>query len=214
MIEKHIVNIGYPRSGTGWLWWHTGFEPRHNKEDKILMTSIDFEEYINYYKQYKVSANFQPNLITVDTDIIKFVQTHATHISLIVRNPYDFVERYFDFIDNRSPSDLINFIVYEGLLNYYDIVQRWQHGSQKFELFFFEDLEFDPTGFYKNYMSFCNEPISIAKFSNIDYTKKINANPKFKKVKIEFEPAQINYINNEIDRFQLLVNKNLSHWKR
>ena len=63
-------------------------------------------------------------------------------------------------------------------------------------------------------MDFCNEPIPIAKMSDIDYTIKINANPKFKKSKIEFTTAQIKYINNEIDRFQMLVNKNLSHWKR
>lgn len=214
MIEKHIVNIGYPRSGTSWLWYHADFEPKQDKENQILMTTLDFKRYVDYYSQYKISANFQTNLLVVDTEIIKFVQAHATHISLIVRNPYDFVERYYDWISANSPTDPTDFIVYQGLLNYHDIFQRWKPGSQKFGLFFFEDLELDPDGFYKNYMYFCNEPIPIAKMSNIDYTIKINANPKFKKSKIEFTTAQIKYINNEIDRFQMLINKNLSHWKR
>ena len=92
MIDRHIVNIGYPRSGTSWLWNCSGFAPRHDKENTLLMDNLNFDQYVKYYSQYRISANFQPNLWHVDTEIIKFVQQHASHITLIVRNPFDFVD--------------------------------------------------------------------------------------------------------------------------
>jgi glycine cleavage system H protein len=75
-----------------------------------------------------------------------------------------------------------------------------------------EDLENNPYKFFKQYMEFCQEP--IAKNKNIDYNRKINANPKTQKIKLEFSSDQINLINQEIDRFQQVVDRDLTHWKK
>ena len=213
MIEKHIVNIGYPRCGTSWLWRCAKFEPVHDKENKILMTDLNFDRYQAHYNQYQVSANFQTNLWHVDREIISFVHQHASHISIILRNPYNFSERYFDWIHRpQNQSDLVNYIVSAGFLNYYDVVTRWMPGARKFKIFFFEDLESSPQQFFEDYMSFCELP--IANSQHINYNTKINANPKLKKTTIEFTENQILFINQEIDKFQQLVDRNLSHWKK
>ena len=213
LIKKHIVNIGYPRCGTSWLWTHMDVEPKNDKENRLLTTDLDFDQYITYYNQFDVSANFQTNLWCVDREIIHFVQTHASHITLVVRNPYDFIERYYDWIDGElNPKEVLNFITTAGYVKYHDVVQRWKPNSKNFKIFFFEDLESNPSQFFQNYMSFCELP--IAKNQNINYNKKINVNPKFKKTSLEFTNIQINYINQEIYKFQQLVDKDLSHWTR
>lgn len=213
MIEKHIVNIGFPRCGTSWLWKNANFNPRFDKENQILMTDLDFDHYLNYYKRYNVSANFQTNLWQVDKEIIQFVHSCATHISIIVRDPYNFVERYYDWIHkSQEQSVLVDYIVYDGFIRYHDIVNRWKPKLSKFKIFFFEDLAADPGQFFEDYMSFCE--ITVANSKNINYDEKINVNPKNKKTKIIFTEKQINYINQEIDKFQTLVDRDLTHWKK
>ena len=213
MIEKHIVNIGHPRCASSWLWQCAGFSPAQDKENRILMDDLNFDQYIRYYQQYKISANFQPNLWQVDQEIIKFVQKCTTHISFVVRNPYNFIERYTDWVyTDQDFNTLTNYFVTSGYIKYANIVDRWAPGAKKFQVFFFEDLERDPYMFFKNYMSFCQ--VDIAENRVTDYNKKINANPKQKKINLKFTRDQISFINHEIDQFQTLVYKDLTHWKR
>jgi hypothetical protein len=213
MIEKHIVNIGFPRCGTTWLWHHAKFEPFDDKENQILMTSLDFDQYVNYYKKFRVSANFQTNLWHVDREIINFIHQHATHISIIVRNPYDFVARYYDWIQtSQCQSELVQYIISAGYVRYSDIIARWRSDSLKFQIFFFEDIESDPEKFLNDYLKFCNLP--VVKNNQIDYNKKKNPSIKPQRTLLTFTPQQVEYINQEIDKFQLLVDRDLTHWKK
>ena len=214
MIDKHIVNIGYPRCGTSWLWKCSGFEPRDDKEENLLLEDLNFEQYVKYYSQHRISANFHTNLWHMDTELIKFVQHHASHITLIVRNPFDFVERFFDWIytDQTSAETLTDFIVYRGYVQYHDIVMRWGSSAKKFQIFYFDDLEKDPYGFFTEYMKFCQIP--VVKNPNINYTQKVNANPKKEKTKINFTVDQTKFINHQIDLFQSVVDRDLTHWKK
>lgn len=213
MIHKHIVNIGYPRCGTSWLWTHAGFQPTQDKENQILMTSLNFKHYLNYFGQFDVSANFQPNLWYVDREIIKFVQQHATHISIIVRNPYNFVERFYDWIHRTQlQADLVNYIINSGYVRYCDVINRWRSDTVKFKIFLFDDLQSDPQTFLQNYLTFCALPAKTDHKS--DLYKPINANPKQIRTTLKFTAAQINVVNQEIDKFQQLVDRDLSHWKK
>lgn len=213
MIDQHIVNIGFPKTGTDWLWSHAGFGPLSAKENRILMQELDFDKYIKHYSQYRVSANFQTNLWHVDREIINFVHQHATHITIILRNPFDFVQSYFDWIYvGQEPQSLLNHIVYSGFMQYRDIVDRWNTNDNRFQMFFFDDLENNPFKFFQDYMAFCQIPVEQNK--NINYNVKINANRKTTKAKLKFSADQVNFINNQVDRFQPLVNRDLTHWKR
>ena len=213
MIEKHIVNIGYPRTATTWLWECAKFSPGRDKENNILTTRLDFKQYIDYYSQFTISANFNPNLWCVDREIIKFIQQHATHISLIVRSPYDFIERFFDWIHHDQDIDtLTEFLVTSGYIRYKDIVNRWYTNTTNFKIFFFEDFEKDPKTFFEDYMAFCQIP--IVKNDSLNYNKKVNANPKQEKIKLNFTDRQVSMINHEIDQFQPIAGRDLTHWKK
>jgi hypothetical protein len=212
MIKKHIVNIGHPRTGTTWLWTHSNFEPHKDKENSILLDTIDFDHYIKYYSQYDISANFQPGLWAVDREIIHFVQQHSTHITFIVDNPFRFVSRFLDyFYPDQDISILKEYVIFSGFLKYRDIVERWSKNAPKFKIFFFEDLEQNPQEFFKNYMEFCEIP--VVSDPAISYNTKINARLRQNKLKLDFTADQIEFINNEIDKFQSVVDRNLSHWK-
>lgn len=213
MIEKHIVNIGLPKTGTTWLWAHGLFTPYFDKENTILTDELDFDRYVKYYSRFRDSANFQTNLWCVDREIIKFVQQHATHITMIVRNPYSFIESYFDWIHvDQSADQLTNFIVDSGFVQYRDIVERWHTNDHRFKIFFFDDLEQDPFDFFQDYMQFCQMP--VVKNNNINYNTKINPNRREQKTKLKFTDQQVNFINQEIDRFQSVVDRDLTHWKK
>lgn len=217
MRQKHIVNIGMPRCGTSWLWDYSKFEPKQDKENLILTTVLDFDRYISYYNQFDVSANFNTNLYQVDQEIISFLQKNSTHISFIIRNPFDFVERYYDWIHRagQDPKNTIDYIVNSGHLRYTDIVSRWTQslpGSVKFKVFLFEDLAKDSKKFFYNYMDFCNIP--VAQNTTINYNIKINQNRNVTQTKINFLQHDIESINQEIDRFQQKIGCDLTHWKK
>jgi len=215
MIEKHIVNIGYPRCGTSWLWAHANFS-RSLQKEYALHDTLNFAQYLSDFGMYQVSANFQTNLYYVDTEIIDFVSQHATHTTVILRDPYSFVERYVDWISTsiQDVPRLTNFVIYSGMSNYYDIIQRWLPRSRKFGIFYFEDLAQDPRKFFLDYMEFCELDLQVAKSSYTDYNQRINRNPKSSKLLIDFTDDQILYLNTQIDKFQALAHKNLSHWKK
>jgi hypothetical protein len=219
MIEKHIVNIGHMRCGTTWLWVRAGFDSTSTekninyalKENNLLMTDLDFDKYTKFYRQFKISANFNPNLWKIDRELIKFVQQHASHITFIVRNPFNFIERVVDYIiDEQELTELTNFVIHSGFIKYYDIVTRWASGSRNFKIFFFEDLESNPVQFLRDYMSFCELPIPGTQ--HIEYYKKINAISKPNKISLSFTTDQIDNINQEICKFQKVVDRDLSHW--
>lgn len=217
MRQKHIVNIGMPRCGTTWLWHHSNFQPKQDKENSILTTVLDFERYTSYYKQFDVSANFNPNLWMVDREIINFLQKNSTHISFIVRNPFDFVERYYDWIHQvgHDPKTTTDYIVNNGYLRYTDIVARWTQSlpeGVRFKVFLFEDLTRDSEKFFYNYMDFCDIP--VAQNANINYNIQINQNKKVAQTKIKFLQHDIELINQEIDQFQQSIGRDLTHWKK
>jgi hypothetical protein len=90
-------------------------------------------------------------------------------------------------------------------------VDRWS-GAAKFQIFFFEDLEQDPAKFLEEYMAFCQLP--FAENTLINYNTKVNVNPKQEKIKLNFTDKQIALVNQEIDRFQTVVSRDLAHWKK
>ena len=115
MKNKHIVNVGLPRCATTWVWHnilhHLDSDlDIYNKENPLLLNG-NYSQYKDFYNQYTVSANFNPNLWHIDTDLIRYIDQYATHISIIFRNPYEFIERYCDWIKVPDPEQDVNFII-------------------------------------------------------------------------------------------------------
>lgn len=215
--KLHIVNIGLPRCGTTWLWRHANFGPYKDKENRILLKSPDFDGYKKHYQQYEVSANFNPNLWFLDREIVKFLAGAATHVTVILRNPFDFVERYVDYIDPQGldVAGTTDFVIGAGYIKYHAILRRWADeiaDPTRFKIFLFEDLAKDSRKFFVDYMDFCGLTERVQ--PNVDYSQKINYNINAKKLKIDFSAGQIQTINQQITLFKSWIDQDISHWTR
>lgn len=217
MKHKHILNIGFPRCGSTWLWenlcQHPDLNsPLYEKENAILFSN-NFTSYYDFYKNYNISANFNPNIWLIDTELIKYLNQFTTHISIILRNPYDFVERYYDFIGHsfNHQSEFIDFLINQPHLRYYDICSRWvDNSTAKFSIFYFDDIVTNSGLFLSKYFEFCELDVILAK----DFGKIRNQNSKELKTKLDFSKEQIKIINRQIDNFSTLSDRDLSHWKK
>jgi hypothetical protein len=218
MNQKHIVNIGLPRCGTTWLWHQLCSHPALNytiyqKENPIFFDQQEFTNYKNSYNDHNVSANFQANLWMLDQALIKFLHQYVTHISVVLRNPYQFIERFFDFIShNFSQEDFVEWAVSTQIVNYQKFLSRWMDTAPSYvacKIFYFDDIEKDPTLFVSNYLEFCGLEVII----NNDPKILINQNVKSQKIKINFSKRHISTINDWIDAFSDYADQDLAHWK-
>lgn len=216
MKTKHIANIGFPRCGTTWLWHQLVQHPEigpanYPKEDQIFLSKQNFLEYSRVYQDHDISLNFDVELWSVDQELIKFVNSYATHISLILRDPYDFLERWHAWLDvNISNEEFIDQWIESKMICYADIVQRWFNivGTEKFKVFLFEDLQKNPKQFLLDYFEFCG--VDCVDIDNCEIPQ--NQNPI--KTHLAFTKKQQQIINSEILKFQSVINKDLSHWFR
>lgn len=187
--------------------------PTYIKENTILFDSQDFYSYKNYYQQHDVSLNFQTKLWMVDQELIKFLHNYATHISIMLRNPYDFIERYFDWLSHDFAHDeFVEWTITMQIVNYQKMVSRWMTpapATTKCKIFYFDDLRQEPELFFLDYLSFCD----LAPVINSDLKTVVNANTKPQKTKINFSKQHIATINNWIDTFSDYIQQDMSDWK-
>lgn len=149
MKEIHYQNVGYPRTGTSWLWKSL------SKNEQVFRTSnlfrkitsadikykenpwqelnqekllVDPTEYINIYKHYDISLNFRPDTFSLNSDIIEKIATYTTHVSITIRNPYEMLDSFYNLntnvvgianMDNSLPGNM-----YSKIKNDWDIYKN------------------------------------------------------------------------------------------
>jgi hypothetical protein len=218
MESKHILNIGFPRCGSTWLWRNLTQHPSVDKPGYIKENKIMFDDtylgYKDFYKNYNVSANFNPNLWTIDLELIKYLSNYATHVSIIFRNPYDFIQRYYDFIfRGKDTNDIVDRLISLKYVDYQTICSRWVDSinfNTKFKIFYFDDLVANSDLFLSNYFKFCQLDDILIKDSHIVK----NATVHLDKTLINFSKEHKKTINQYIDNFSTYTNTDFSHWKQ
>ena len=212
MKQKHIINVGFPKCGTTWLWdqvyAHPSVAKISLKENNEFLDNVDLEQYKSYYGDHAVTANFHVMHWVIDQELIQKLDTCASHVSIILRNPYDFIERWKDWLEavnqglthhsthfynvKFSDSEFINWCVASNVVQYKEIVSRWERNlaRAKFKVFFYEDLQNDSDTFLSRYFDFCGlENISIS-----GSNKPVNVNPRTVRRTLEFDDQQKNLI--------------------
>jgi hypothetical protein len=132
MKKIHYQNVGYPRTGTTWLWDSLITHPEIFKSDNLLkriktrskinqfsfkenhwqeqnhnLLLVDFSDYIKIYEEYDISLNFRPYTFRLTTDHIKKISNYTTHVSMTLRNPYElFDSNYNLFIHKLNYTNL------------------------------------------------------------------------------------------------------------
>lgn len=220
MIEKHIINIGLPKCGTSWLWHWLEKHPATNrhfpnvKENNIIFNHGWQGHYKDYYKDYKISANFHACQWHLDRELINFLNSCSTHATFIVSNPYTFINRWYNWLKLKglyvaSGHEFVDFCIACKCINYFDIYQRWESiFGDKFKVFFFEDIQNNPTQFLDEYFRFCG----LGCFDVSGCDTKVNENILDEKVQVVFSNPQKLSINNQIKKFQSITNRDLSTW--
>ena len=216
MKQQHILNIGFPRCATTWLWNILIDHPMINfpwdqKENSLIFDAL-CNDYENFYNQYDISANFNPNLWMIDQELIKYLGQHATHVSIILRNPYNFIERYYDFVGrSMKPNEFIDFLIGCNYVDYSKIVNRWVtniSSSTKFKIFYFDVIEANPKIFLSKYFEFINLDAIMTNDVDQIYNETIHQS----RTSLNFTSKQREIINQQIVDFSKTVNTDFSHW--
>lgn len=217
MKTRHILNIGHPRCATTWLWHNLIQHPSmdkaiYHKENQILFTASCFQDYIDFYSRFDNSANFNPNIWIIDRELISFLAPHVTHISAILRNPYDFLERYYDFAGNHHSHDsFVQWALEYRIIDYKYIFERWRDAigcDSKLQIFFFDDIKKDPKLFLEKYFAFCDLPAIL----DANFAKAKNISMSSRSV-IDFTDYK-KIINDKIKTFGDQINADLTDWLR
>jgi len=142
---------------------------------------------------------------------IKEFDSVFTHASIILRNPFDYIESQYNFIPDakkHTSEEFVNMLLETNSLDYAKIVNRWTSLSQRpFLLLFYDDLTSEPEMFYNKIIDF----IGINRYK-FDMSKRINVTrgPKISAIPTKKQTIKINYL---IDQFENLSQRSLTHWK-
>ena len=228
MKKKHLLNIGYPKCSTTWLWsvlasqeW---FEAKHSveKENFELMRHGDIQQYYETYKQFDISANFCPAMFAIDRYLIKQLANNPQiQVSIIVRNLFDLNFSLYSFsqtenqqeISTTGYQDNIDNLLKQGTwwTSPATIIQRWMEffDSTRFKVFFYDDIQESNNKFLKNYCLQMDLPL----FKKQEYPA-VNITTYKENISGQMRDYQIEIFNEEIEKLEFLLEKDLSHWKQ
>jgi len=220
MNSKHIMHVGYMKTGTSWLWHnlinHPDVSQTKIKEDSALLKGETVTAYVDRYNQYgNITLNFCPINAYIDQYLIEQLSQQQQIIaSITIRNPYEFIFSMLNSVPafaKYSFKDYASVAVNQGLW-YLDIasnIKRWQQFfGEEFGIFFYEDLKEDAKMYYEKYLEFAglaHHTPDVSSFNKTSYYKP------------EMEISDKNVIcqlERIIDNLERLLDKDLSNWRR
>jgi hypothetical protein len=211
MKSIHYIHFGMPRSGSSWLFDKLVHHPEIDylgiKEDTFLVKNGNpLDEYISNHKKYRISLNFHPMNWGLDNSQLTELPTLLTHSSVCFRNPYEFLESWYNFVGlkDRTPN-FVDFYIELNFINYKKILSRLQEYVDPCVLYY-DNLEKDPQEFINN----------VTDYLEINHIKvdPTSTNKRHRTDSLHFSAKQIIIINKLIDDFSVYVDKNMEHWKR
>jgi hypothetical protein len=219
MKNKHILNIGYPKTSTTWLWRQLSYQPwfsqPREKENEDLILGVSVSDYAKQYLNFNITANFCTSNFALDRYIInQLSQNRNIFPTLILRNPFDYHWSMFNFTkssasDNYSDS-LKNLIDQEWYSNHSKIINRWQQyfDHDRFFIFSYDEICIDSEKFFLKYCDKLQLP-KVYKITN----NRINVTD-YSESDRRLDDEIVEKINQEIDNMQPMISFNIQHWKQ
>lgn len=159
MKHIHVLNIGYPKCGTTWLWnalvANNSVANHPIKENYSLTTGTPVSDYCNQYTA-DITANFCTANIVLDRYVIKqLAQRPQIKASIILREPKQLLWSTYTFTEITD----IDFVGWcyrmcdsKFFINAAQIIDRWQTDfGDRFKIFLYDELKHDNKQFYLNY---------------------------------------------------------------
>jgi len=225
MRKIHYRNIGFPKTGTNWIWVQLMQHPlvdckldHRYKEHKAK----DINSYKRLYQNFDVSVNLDTHVFydMYDKDYYarpENIHEHTTHITMILRNPYEVLNSMYNMERNRrdinflgSKKDYTNLDsnIVKRYSDFKHVFDYWSVCKLTTKYMFYDDLTNDP----KRFMYDICEHIGIKPFCN---TSRGKAFPTDNKDPLVFDNIDtIDYINRGISVIEDKLGRDLSHWKQ
>ena len=224
MKKIHYCNIGIQKSGTTWLYRkllehpEVDFKSIDDKENHFFSQKFsDKNDYLKLYENYDVTLNFSTQLYAIHPNLIEYLDEHATHISIILKNPFDWHQSFYWFcIDtgvftgetDKNFDVFFNTIKVKKFVSYNHWIGLWNKRlkNNKLKIFLYDDL-------VKDYQSFYNDATD---FLGLSRRKVYNNRLLVTKYKgnYDFKDHEIRFFNEEIEKLQDICDLDVEHWKR
>jgi len=203
--KQHIINIGYPKAGSSWLWtnlikqrWFD--QSGCDKENAWLINGKGIEEYINQYSQFNYSANFNPAMFAIDRYLIEQLPDIATvRATIIIRDPVDMLWSLYNFTNSSGDFNSAVPIMMEHGNHPGLIVRRWKEFfKDRFATFLYDELS--DTDFINRYSTHFDlpAPIKVDK-TPINVTLYKSRRPKLSKDNKQFFYTMISELEQELN---------------
>lgn len=211
MRKLHYQNIGFPKTGTTWVYHQFLYHPEIDCKVDLNHKEFDTntkEKYLNFYKDYNVSYNLRTLTFTDSNKLF-----YATHISFTWRNLFDLLNTWYNYLlynpnYKYSVQEFLNVQDYNFKLitDVEKIFTNWK--SYKIKWFFYDDLVADNQLYFYNLCDY----IGISK--HYDPRIKVKFKTNITKQILFDDENIIKYINNKITIIEDHTHRDLSHWKK
>ena len=221
MKKIHLLNIGYPKSGTSWIWEHFCKLPEISipmeKENKRFFSGQPLENYIACYNKWDMTGNFFTYNFALDRYRLKQLSSIDTaRASFILRHPVDLAWSLYFFLkidqsQTTFPEYCIQLLDQSWFFSAHKIINRWQEQfGERFHIFYYEDFVKDNKQFFS---VFCQEMLDLD-CNTIEFNNTlINSTNYCGQHKPYIGPVLTNRFNMHIEELQKVVDKDLSHWR-
>lgn len=224
MKKIHYRNIGFPKTGTNWLWLQFMRHPLVDAKLQLVYKEYnapDLSSYKKVYEEFDVSVNLDThafhNILGDDYFASpKNIHEHTTHMTMFLRSPYDVLNSMYNMDKNRNSNfkgtqeeyTNINSNIVKLYSDFDKIFDYWSNCKVPILYLFYDDLVSDP----KQFMYTVCEHIGIKPFYD---PKRGPAFQTDKKDPLVFDNQEtIDYINKGISVIENRFSRDLSHWKR
>lgn len=219
MQHKHVLNIGYPKCATTWLWdqlaSQSWFSSTREKENYDLIRGVSVKNYVEEYSKLKITGNFCPLYHALDRYIIDQLSGNKNIIaSMILRNPFDLYWSLYNFLNkdsNITYSAYVRRLIDQQWFNqFYKIIDRWQtyFSPDQFFVFSYDDIAINQEEFLINYCNTLELPI-------INTSNKIKSNvTRYRYSNNLLDDDLIVKINKDIELLGPQVSFLTEHWKK
>lgn len=224
MREIHYRNIGFPKTGTTWLWRQLMSHPEVGKIPFVYKEAKPntLQKYISLYEHLDISVNLDTRIFQganfngPEYGTPKQIHNHTTHLSMTLRSPYDILNSMYNMERNRNPnfidksSEFTDFTGHavHSYSNIKRIFDEWKHCKLPVRYALYDDLVTDPKKFFEDICDY----IGIAPI--YDTRIKVVFKTEINKPLVFENTDVIDYINNQISFVEEYFKRDLSHWKK